>query len=1194
MSLSNASKRDYSNNSNNMFGSNIDLVFQSQGSISLSEQHLMEDDIQISIQPSDRSPPRDRDNNNNNIVDRYGPGTNDNGDPARPRTESFSFGRFRTYSTNTELIRQINDKKENLYTELLCKRNNINNYVKRTCNLPQKDGLRKNLGKITGVYESLAKTIKVNFNLRQVAPNSDSPFRRSMTMNNCQPNISDAQDQKQKDRRRFRQKEQSMVYDQWHAIGRWYKYFEVEETAGKRWSKPHITTVCPWYIKMLRENLEVIDTSDFSHDTIMETQISRTEAIRTRRIKKEFRRRNMPVYLQKLDDENCYQQIYLDDTLDRTESDSEEETDSEFEQVEDQRRKRSDVIVEGPASRRIQRNKRERRYSGSEMGAIPQNTTEIVSTQPRQPPGSGGYDNKSLMTDSPTTSENETELPDSPRKSNIYAENPIKIQINPLRQKRKRKRIEPIKITLESRRLTWIVSGGTPEERMQVGIAIGGIFTCESYRIDPMNHNLDDIFEKIDHFLFHSTLIPMNSWDPKTRLMPLPDMGSDDEGRVPNYLDPKNNKIKNSFQSNSRSDDQESPNSNTRRNSRKAPKYQSYQIKGTNLLSDIKNKKNYYISDFIDAFNFKCIPAIIIHYFMSITQIVIFGAMIQQFTYEKMGTYETMVASGICGLIWGFTAGQPLLIVGPSAHIILFDKYLYKIFKGSKEWWYDIYQHDYLVFRFYVGVWTFLLIILVVYFKLSKLVKHVTYFTEEAMHFLVSLLFIFEGFERLFRKEKSLDCGSIVESTTKSSEVSYLESGSGETSTILQLSYYEENKLDFPNCTILLKDESNHIYNDFYHTDSKLGCLYRNSCYQTSRLYSILLGILTAILCFAFNFIKKTNILTPNLRSHLESFAVVLACGITWILSMNLEDTYVKKYDINPRDTDHLYPDPDIPEDSEYRDYKRDSILSVRHLNFSKFKDDHKKIILVFIFSILPALLLTIVIFVDQNIVALIINIKKNKLRKGAGYHLDMLVVGFLTLFCGIFGLPFIVANPVASITFVKALEVYDSRNIVPGQRAKFLGIIENRLCGIIASGLILVSITSLRMESLIPASILYGTFIFLGFHNMTHLSFIQRLLLILTPAKHRPEHDFLKNVKMRICILFIAFQIICIIMIYLVKYFDQSAVFFPLAMVACIMVRKMIGVYVFSKDEIKALDHNCVEEDEDRNLKKENIETVA
>lgn len=53
-----------------------------------------------------------------------------------------------------------------------------------------------------------------------------------------------------------------------------------------------------------------------------------------------------------------------------------------------------------------------------------------------------------------------------------------------------------------------------------------------------------------------------------------------------------------------------------------------------------------------------------------------------------------------------------------------------------------------------------------------------------------------------------------------------------------------------------------------------------------------------------------------------------------------------------------------------------------------------------------PALLGVILIFMDQQITAVIVNRKENKLKKGCGYHLDLFVLAILIQICTTFGLP--------------------------------------------------------------------------------------------------------------------------------------------------------------------------------------------
>jgi hypothetical protein len=72
--------------------------------------------------------------------------------------------------------------------------------------------------------------------------------------------------------------------------------------------------------------------------------------------------------------------------------------------------------------------------------------------------------------------------------------------------------------------------------------------------------------------------------------------------------------------------------------------------------------------------------------------------------------------------------------------------------------------------------------------------------------------------------------------------------------------------------------------------------------------------------------------------------------------------------------------------------------------------------------AFLPAVLGSILIFMDQQITAVIINRKEHKLTKGCGYHLDLLIVAVCIVICSVLGLPWFVAATVLSINHVRSL----------------------------------------------------------------------------------------------------------------------------------------------------------------------------
>ena len=75
----------------------------------------------------------------------------------------------------------------------------------------------------------------------------------------------------------------------------------------------------------------------------------------------------------------------------------------------------------------------------------------------------------------------------------------------------------------------------------------------------------------------------------------------------------------------------------------------------------------------------------------------------------------------------------------------------------------------------------------------------------------------------------------------------------------------------------------------------------------------------------------------------------------------------------------------------------------------------------------------------DQQITTVIVNRRENKLKKGCGYHLDLLVLSILIIIVGALGLPIYVAATVLSMNHVNSLRV-ESESRAPGEVAQFVG----------------------------------------------------------------------------------------------------------------------------------------------------------
>jgi sodium bicarbonate transporter 10 len=116
----------------------------------------------------------------------------------------------------------------------------------------------------------------------------------------------------------------------------------------------------------------------------------------------------------------------------------------------------------------------------------------------------------------------------------------------------------------------------------------------------------------------------------------------------------------------------------------------------------------------------------------------------------------------------------------------------------------------------------------------------------------------------------------------------------------------------------------------------------------------------------------------------------------------------------------------------------------------------------------------------DQQITAVIINRKENKLKKGCGYHLDLFILSILIAVCSLLGLPWFVAATVLSMTHVNSLRM-ESEGSAPGDKPQFLGVREQRVTHIFIFIGVGLSVFLTRVLSHIPMPVLFGVFLYMG-----------------------------------------------------------------------------------------------------------------
>lgn len=101
---------------------------------------------------------------------------------------------------------------------------------------------------------------------------------------------------------------------------------------------------------------------------------------------------------------------------------------------------------------------------------------------------------------------------------------------------------------------------------------------------------------------------------------------------------------------------------------------------------------------------------------------------------------------------------------------------------------------------------------------------------------------------------------------------------------------------------------------------------------------------------------------------------------------------------------------------------------------------------------------------------------------------------------------------------------------------------------------------------------VLYGIFLYMGIASLNGMQFMQRLLIILMPEKHQPDYAFLRYVRTYKVHTFTIIQILCLIVLFLIKTNKTISILFPVMVLALVGIRKLLD-YVFTQKELYYLD---------------------
>uniref|UniRef100_A0A8C7BZC8 Solute carrier family 4 member 1 (Diego blood group) n=1 Tax=Neovison vison TaxID=452646 RepID=A0A8C7BZC8_NEOVI len=222
--------------------------------------------------------------------------------------------------------------------------------------------------------------------------------------------------------------------------------------------------------------------------------------------------------------------------------------------------------------------------------------------------------------------------------------------------------------------------------------------------------------------------------------------------------------------------------------------------------------------------------------------------------------------------------------------------------------------------------------------------------------------------------------------------------------------------------------------------------------------------------------------------------------------------------------------------------------------------------------SALPALLVFILIFLESQITTLIISKPERKMIKGSGFHLDLLLVIGMGGVAALFGMPWLSATTVRSVTHANALTVMGKAS-APGAAAQIQEVKEQRISGLLVAVLVGVSILMGPILSRIPLAVLFGIFLYMGVTSLSGIQLFDRVLLLLKPSKYHPDVPYVKRVKTWRMHLFTVIQIICLAGLWTVKTFPATSLALPFVLILTVPLRRLLLPLIFRKLELQCLD---------------------
>ncbi|KAF2232956.1 hypothetical protein EV356DRAFT_449262 [Viridothelium virens] len=492
------------------------------------------------------------------------------------------------------------------------------------------------------------------------------------------------------------------------------------------------------------------------------------------------------------------------------------------------------------------------------------------------------------------------------------------------------------------------------------------------------------------------------------------------------------------------------------------------------MVNDIRRRAPYYWSDWIDAWDYRVVPATVYMYFANILPALAFSLDMFAKTRMSYGVNEVLLASVLGAVVFAVFAAQPLVIVGVTGPITVFNYTVFDIITPRGT--------NYFAFMCWIGLWSLVMHWFLAITNACNGLTYVTRFPCDIFGFYVAFIYLQKGIQVLTRQW---------------------------------------------------------AYGD------------------ASAYLSIMVSLLVLLVAYICGIIGGSPLFQRHVRKFIEDYGtpltVIFFTGFVHI-------GHMRSIDLSTLPTSRAF----------FPTMDRNWFISFWDISVGD------------VFLAIPfAILLTILFYFDHNVSSLIAQGTEFPLRKPAGFHWDLFLLGLTTGVAGLLGIPFpnglIPQAPFhTNALCATRLVADDSAESNKGHTTRVVDhVVEQRVSNL-AQGLLTLGTMSgplLIVLHLIPQGVLAGLFFVMGVQALQANGITLKLFFLLSDPSLRPRSNPLARIERQAAIwLFVALELLGFGATFAITQ-TIAAIGFPIIILALIPVRTFLLPRWFRPEELAVLD---------------------